>query len=597
MKYHRVYHRLLVCLFCMLLSAVSAFSQTATLRGFVTDGSTGQALDLVNVVLLGRDGRTHGAASRIDGFYQIRGIPPGRYDLRATFIGFATYRDSLVLPAGEIHTVNITIEPAEEELSELVVEARAAATSAVPIAGLQTIHAAEIDRVPTPDISGDLAAYLTSMPGVVSGGDQGGQLFIRGGEPSQNMVLLDGILLYQPFHILGFYSAFPSDIISKVDVYAGGFGAKYGGRLSSVLDIRTREGNLYAYSGSGSISPFMGAIQVEGPVVPGRISVFASLRKSLLNELAGQYVNDDLPYQFSDAFGKVFVEVNKTSKLSFTYLKTSDLGTLADDTGGLIPEEVSWGNEAFGFRYVFLPRNIAAAVELRVSHSRLSNEIGLPGNPGRRSDIENTHVILEANFIGEKMDVNAGFDLRPIILSSTLGGIYQNIEFRNSKIGNWGNYLEMDIKAGSNFRILPSLRAQFYTVRFNPYLEPRLRLLWQIGSHRFSAATGIHHQEILGLTDRRDAANVFTAWTNAPRVNGQPQDNVLAGRIQRAVHGIAGYSLELDRRASISIEGFYKKLSNLYIAEWTSFPRFTTTLQPASGRSVGFDTRFGFQFN
>ena len=149
----------------------------------------------------------------------------------------------------------------------------------------------------------------------------------------------------------------------------------------------------------------------------------------------------------------------------------------------------------------------------------------------------------------------------------------------------------MDIKAGANLRILPSIRAQFYKVRFNPYLEPRLRLIWQKENHRLSAATGLHHQEIIGITDRRDAANIFTAWTNAPRLDNQNAENVLAGRIQRAIHGIAGYSYSQGRDLSFSIEGFYQDLSNLLIAEWTAFPRLTTNLQRASGTVKGIDFR------
>ena len=143
-------------------------------------------------------------------------------------------------------------------------------------AGLQRIQPQDIELVPAPDVSGDLANYLTTLPSVVTAGDQGGQLFIRGGEPSQNQVRLDGIPLYQPFHVIGFYSAFPSDIVSGVDFSAGGYGARYGGFLSSVLDVSARTGNKRAFQANGAASPFIVSFGAEGPIVQDYLSVMVS---------------------------------------------------------------------------------------------------------------------------------------------------------------------------------------------------------------------------------------------------------------------------------------------------------------------------------
>jgi hypothetical protein len=114
--------------------------------------------------------------------------------------------------------------------------------------------------------------------------------------------------------------------------------------------------------------------------------------------------------------------------------------------------------------------------------------------------------------------------------------------------------------------------------------------VWQQGVHEVSAAAGVYHQEIIGISDRRDAASVFTIWANVPKNNPNILD-VLQGRPQRAVHGILGYRATPARWLELSVEGYYKDLSNLFIPEWTSFPRFTTRIQPATGSSVGVDTR------
>jgi len=562
----------------------------------VTEQATGQSLELVNILLEDSNGEVVGTVTSPDGIFQFRRLAQGQYRIQASFIGYQVFRDTLSLEWGQVLTYNIALEEDTGELGELVVEAQAEASVAAPIAGLQTIRPADIERVPTPDVSGDLVSYLTTLPGIVSTGDQGGQLFIRGGEPSQNMVLLDGMVVYQPFHILGFYSAFPSDIVNKADVYAGGFGGKYGGRLSSVIDVRTREGNAYAFSGSASVSPFLGSVQLEGPIIPGRMSFLASARQSLLEDLAGQYVDDPLPFEFNDLFAKINLDVTRTSKLSVSYLQTTDEGTLAKDDVVQENDLVRWDNRVIGGRFLFLPPNFGGSVELRVSYSELNNEIGPASNPLRFSNIRNTHVALEANFPGQTLSASAGIDFRPITVRTILDGLYQNVNFRIARLINWGNYLEMTYRVGDYLRIQPSIRAQFYKVRFNPYLEPRIRIIWERDRHRISAGAGIYHQELLGLNDRRDAANVFTAWTSIPSRDAPGAElDVTAGRIQDAIHALLGYNLEVSSNLQFSIETYYKDLSNLFISEWTAFPRFTTILQPATGTSAGFDTRLDYQ--
>ena len=135
---------------------------------------------------------------------------------------FVDYEQQITIVAGQIQTLSIGLEISQTELGEVVIEgARETVGAANITAGLQTIRPADIALIPSPDISADLVNYLTSLPGVVSQGDRGGQLIIRGGEPTQNLVMLDGMQIFQPFHIVGFFSAFSSDIINTADVYAG----------------------------------------------------------------------------------------------------------------------------------------------------------------------------------------------------------------------------------------------------------------------------------------------------------------------------------------------------------------------------------------
>ena len=227
-----------------------------------------------------------GGVTNRDGLYLLSRLEPGRYAFAASFVGYITHRDTLELEVDQNRTYSVNLLPQAEAMDEVLVQAERESGAARVTAGQQTVRAADLELVPSPDVSGDLASYLTTLPGVVSTGDRGGQLFIRGGEPSQNLLQLDGMMLYQPFHILGFYSAFPSDILNRSDIYAGGYGAKFGERVSSVIDVWTRDGNKRRLAGGAALSPFVSSINLEGPLIPNKVSFLVSGRTSLLEPRA-----------------------------------------------------------------------------------------------------------------------------------------------------------------------------------------------------------------------------------------------------------------------------------------------------------------------
>src|SRR5690606_32716551 len=124
----------------------------------------------------------------------------------------------------------------------------------------------DIKQIPTIGGTADLAQYLQVVPGVIFTGDQGGQLYIRGGSPVQNKVLLDGMTIYNPFHSIGLFSVFDTELIRNADIYTGGFGAEHGGRISSVMDITMRDGNKRRFAGKVGASTFAANVLLEGPI-------------------------------------------------------------------------------------------------------------------------------------------------------------------------------------------------------------------------------------------------------------------------------------------------------------------------------------------
>jgi len=590
--------------FAALALAGPAYAQTATVSGFISDSTDGQALEGATVALYpfadGFDAApAYGTASNPDGLHLLTRILPGRYLLQVSFIGYRTHRDTLDLAAAEVHTLTLALVPETEVLQEVRVESERLSRLAPVTAGHQRIRPEEIELVPAPDLSADLATYLTTLPGIVTTGDRGGQFFVRGGEPSQNLVLLDGMILYQPFHVLGFYSAFPADVIDHVDLYAGGFGAKYAGRLSSVIDVAARPGNNRRVAGMASASPFVSALRLEGPLVPGHASWLVSARESFIDRTDERLYGEEMPFRFGDAFGKVQASLGPRHRLSLALLRTHDRGTLVREVADERAQELRWTNSGGSLRWLLLPRTLPVAAEVTLSRSRHEMQQGQPGEPARTTMVRNTRVALDATFAEGAFfggaTTLAGWDVVFAHARNDLGGLFQNVEDAGIPVPSFGLYAEPTYDVGGGLRVTPGLRLQWYNVRHGLYLEPRLRAVWQQGIHQVSGALGLYRQQLIGLSDRRDAASVFTAWTGIPRQENEIEERlrneILRGRIGNAVHGLLGYRASPRPWLEYAVEGFYKRVTNLFVAEWTALPRLTTRLQPATGRSVGFEAR------
>ena len=580
--------RHLIYLLAVLALPASVLGQTATVRGFVQDDSNGEALFGVNVILTGADGSVSGAATDNEGFYIVRQLEPGTYQLRATYIGFDPYEETIVLGAGEILTKNFAIAQDENVLDELVVEEEREGGAVNVNAGLQTIRPQDIDLIPSPDVSADLVNYLTTLPGVVASGDRGGQLFIRGGEPTQNLVQIDGMLLYQPFHIVGFYSAFPADIIKVSDVYAGGYGSKFGGRLSSVIDISTRNGNNRHFAGAVTLAPFVTTARIEGPLSKNNASFFVSARQSVIEQGASKIIDQNLPFRFGDVFGKLHFGLGQNSQGSISGLRTFDRGVIgvAEEEADLdAPDQnqISWTNTAGGLRYILLPASLPMFAEVLLSYSELDQQFGPRDDPSRSTTVEEFGLTVNVKYFTGTSEIDWGLFLRNNALDNELGGQFQNVQGDKEFVTEAGIYIEPIVKATENLRIHPGLRLHAFPSKSETFVEPRLRVIFDQGRHKLSTALGIYHQEIVGLNDRRDAGNIYTAWTTAPLQN-----------VPQAQHAIVGYSYSAANGIDVSLEGFYKKLSNLTIPEWSAFPRFSVNVQPADGTVQGFDARASY---
>ncbi len=566
--------------------APPAAAQDVTLRGFVRDAATGRPLAGANVVLRRVQGqeRVRGAAADADGFYQVVSIAPGRYALRVSYVGYIAYTDTLALGGGEeaLTELNVELEPVPQELEKVTVAAESGAATLE--AGRQRISPADLKRVPTPGPGGDLSMYLQSLPGVVTAGDRGGQLFVRGGTPSQNMVLLDGTLVYQPFHIVGFFSAFPQDLVSEVDFYAGGFPAQYAGRISSVLDVSTRVGNNRRFEGSASLGPFLTGVRLEGPIQEGSVSFLASVRTSVIERTAPTTIGQELPLKFGDQFVKLQTS-GSTGGCSAAGLHTYDRGRVDLESDDVF----RWSNYVLASRCIAFAPGSPMTAELKAGVSYYQNEVGSLSDDVGTADDRRTASTWRLSTDGDlsyrtgDLGWSWGFRFRAGRVQYELRELFQGAGTADEDfIIHAGMHAGLTWTPSERLTLAPSV-AFTKPGDLRPSLEPRLRASWRpwgTEAHQLSAAAGLYQQTLIGLSDERDAGSVFTAWQFAP---GQ--------RRLKALHGLLGWQSRLGSGFDVSLEGYYKRMSDLLVPVWDTNARFTTTLGPASGTSYGMDAR------
>lgn len=546
-----------ILLITALLSApcLDASAQFAVVRGQVQDADTETPLAGANVRLQSDSG-SRGTAAGDEGLFTLTNISPGTYILHVTHVGYTPHSDTLEIDFGQQHFMRIDLEPVREELEEVVVESDDTPAVTTGPSHIQ-VSAADLQRVPMPDVSSDLMGYLVTRPGVITTGDRGGQLFIRGGTPAQNLVLVDGMRIFQPFHIVGFYSVFPADIVAHADVFAGGFSARYGGRIGSVIDVAARNGSKRRVAGSASLAPFLASVRFEAPLAQNKVSVLASARESVIERIAPNLLGIDLPYRFGDRFVKMHAFLNKTSSLSATLLHSFDEG----DVAALEEDEriSTWQSTALGGRYIYLPPDYPILTELSVYHTRYESRFTPTRGEKRRSDIDALHAEIRFAYLLGPFQLHFGITGATNRLAYELGSPHIP---EKQNVTEGGLYIAAEYRGDGGLHVEPGLRLQSYSAGEGSTIEPRIRASWRpggrAGKHTFSGAWGIYHQQLLGLNNQRDVTDAFTAWAAVP--NHEP--------LPRSEHFILGWRSQVLTSLQLNVEAYIRDIDHI------SFPLF-----------------------
>lgn len=559
------------------LNASPAAGQDAVLRGFVTDESTGQSLPNANVMLHEAGVIMAATVTDEDGFYQIQRIDAGTYALRVSFVGYETHTDSLHLEPG-IHTVSVELTPGTTEIEGVIIEDYRERPVEEAEAGLRRIRPSDIAQIPTPGAGSDLAGYLSSLPGVVTLGDRGGQFYVRGGTPSQNLVLVDGIPVYKPFHILGAYSAFPTDLVSNADFYAGGFDARYMGRISSVLDVSLRGGSTRRYRGRAAAGPIVASVRAEGPLLLNHTSFLTHFRQSLVEHTAPTLLGEAAPYKFYDFTAKVHSQ-SQRAVCSFLGLRTYDRGRID-------PEQAStfrWTNTTFGTQCKAFGEQSAQFYDFSTGVTHFGNTVHTTDDTRRHAYTWRIHTKFNLTQPVSWGTVNFGMFTNASRYILDLEEAFVGIRSDKELVLAGGGHIGTRWDPVQGFELQPTLGLHFIPSLQNSAaisLDPRLRLSWQPGGtdrSKLTAAVGLYRQPAEGITDERDAGSAFVAW--------QP----VREEMLRAMHFLLGWDQRLGRGLTASVEAYHKQLRAIPVPRWTPIVRFNTSLAHADGTVHGVD--------
>ncbi|MEZ7929826.1 MAG: carboxypeptidase-like regulatory domain-containing protein, partial [Flavobacteriales bacterium] len=385
-----------------------AYSQTGNIRGFVYDKNSGEPIMFCNVIL---QGTTIGASTDVNGMYNISKVLVGDYTLMVTYIGYDTSTVNITLKKGKVITQNLEISESSVKLNEVRISAERSEMKTEVKAAAIKITKQDMEMIPNIGGEPDLAQYMQVIPGVVFTGDQGGQLYIRGGSPIQNKVLLDGMTIYSPFHSIGLFSVFDTDIIRNTDVYTGGFSAEYGGRISSIMDIKTIDGNKKEFGGKVSANTFGSKLFVEGPllgngkssfVFSGKTSYLDKSSEILYKEPILYFDDKGLPYSYTDLYGKFSLHGNNGSKINVFGFNFQD----KVDYEGI--SELNWTSQGIGSEFILIPGNSPVLIEGNFAYSSYDISLDEEASPLRESGIDGFNMGFDFTYFQPKGKIKYG---------------------------------------------------------------------------------------------------------------------------------------------------------------------------------------------
>ena len=578
------------------LIAINIFAQKVTISGYVEDISSGEKL--IGAAIFDKQS-LKGTTTNIYGFYSLT-IDSGQADLRITYVGYSPYQNSLSIANDTFLKVSMK---QENVLKEVVVTATKGIQEQTQMSSIN-IPMKQIELLPAFMGEKDILKSIQLLPGVQSGSEGSSGLYVRGGGPDQNLILLDGVPVYNASHLFGFFSVFNSSALNNVEIIKGGFPARFGGRVSSVLDIRMKEGNMKKLSGEASIGLISSKLTLEAPIIKDKTSFIISGRRTYIDILAQPFIKRSANQNRSDSkdgngvkyAGYFFYDLNakinhKFSDKSRLYLSTymgndkaysSIRDSYSQDTINFVENSdnnLEWGNITTALRYNQIISNKLFA-NITATYSRYRFNIGFlsSSEASTKNSIVNNSIgytYLSGIYDwGGKID----FDFLPnpnhyvrfgigetyhtftpgvntFSLSSGSNSLDTTFGSTNIFAHEISAFIEDDIKIGGRLKINPGIHFSKFLVNDTTYnnLQPRLAVNFLINEHLALKGSFARMAQYLHLLTNGTIGLPTDLWV--PVTDSVPPIE--------ADQFALGLAYNLNDKYEISIEGYYKEMKNL----------------------------------
>ncbi len=554
-------------LFLITIFPTLLFAQgTGRINGYLYDKVTGEPLPYANVML---QNTRFAATTDVRGYYVLSGILPGKYKLIVSATRYERVEKEIEVQSGGEMRLDIEVVPEAIQLDEVEVTGEKTRFKEEVEISRTNISSQEIINTPS-FVEADVFRTIQQLPSVSSQSDFSSALVVRGGSPDENLILVDGAEIYNPYHLVGLFSTFNADTIADAKFLAGGYPAEYPGRLSSVLDITSREGKQV--KGKGEISLLSSKMMLEGPfykgawIISGRRTYF-DLIADQFNQARGE--DQDWKYYFWDGQIKIFSDLNSENRLTFSTFDGRDvLKFVFDEENSDEKTDFSWdwGNNAPSLKWRYVP-NATFFSEFVLTHSNFdfdlnltSTEIDSDGNQdetiaGAINQIRDFSASEKLTwYLSPKHTLKMGAAIKN--LSMKFNFHVDNVNFFDIKQSPYvfSAFVQDRWKVNNLLSLQLGLRGSKYELHDSIYLDPRIGFKYLLSEDwAFKGSWGRFNQFLFTVNDEDQVLQIVDFWLPVPEEFDAIKNQ----------HFILGIERWFNPGFTGSIETYYKPYSNV----------------------------------
>ena len=574
----------------IIVSSLGSFSfaqEYGKLRGFVTDSTSGEALAFGNVLI---EELNLGASTDERGMFLINKIPANEsYEVTVSYVGYKTKIIPVFIKSTGIVEIEIALMPLSIELQTIEkIGEKTIAKNSTEIS-IDKITIRSLENLPK-GVESDLFKAIQYLPGVRSTSDVSARYYVRGGSSDQNLVQINGIDIYNPFHALGLFSAIDPEMINSVEFLKGGYPSQYSGRLSSVLSVISKNGNKKRFGFAGSLSFLTVKALIEGPIPNG--SFIITGRKNYSNQILKKYLNNKIPpvdfYDLSFKLSYSSSDFFENAKFSlFGYTSKDKL-----DYNDPSRESIQWENNAIGLEWLQV-YDVPVFSRLGISYTTFNGETE-PNESNfkpRKNDLSDIKIKFDINSVFDnKNELSFGLKIQAIDTKLSLVnafGVMSDLEKFAANLSIYGKYKylqweDFGLDVGTRYNVTG------LTNKGGGFFEPRVNLSYSLSSLiTIKAAWGIYLQELTTLSDENEIITLFRPWIIIP--------NYLSP--SNAIHYVIGTFFRFSNTLDLSVEGYYKLMHNIPVVNDEKFTENDPELISVDGESYGWELKLQYNDN